>query len=370
MLRILKRKISKIIPLLKLATIIGGLVILFLGIYRVTFPFYEFAKVNNLSAKFFLNLLLNKEPAVKMYKGRTNILLLGVSGGAHDGSDLTDTILFLSIDWSKKDIVMLSLPRDMWLPSLKDKINSAYHYGEARKKGGGFVLAKASAEEVIGQPISYAYLLDFSAFKEMIDLVNGIDVNVPDVITDKEFPIAGKENDLCDGDITFSCRYENIRFEKGLQHMDGETALKYVRTRHTEGTEGTDFARGRRQQQVLIAFKNTFLKLSFLNKLNKLNAFIRIFQKLAVTDMNWAEKITTAKFLLGISDSHIRQLALNTGDEGKKKKGFLVNPPLWQFNERWVLIPRIGDGQFQEIAKYIACNLEDPQCTREGSREQ
>lgn len=308
-------------------------------------------------------MLLNRTSDIKMYNGRTNILLLGISGGEHEGADLTDTLMFLSIDWSKKDVVMLSLPRDLWLPTLKDKINSAYHYGEEKKKGGGLVLSKASVEEVVGQPISYAYLIDFSAFKEMIDLIEGVDIDVPEVIDDTEFPIAGKENDVCNGDSTFACRYEHLRFEKGLQHMNGETALKYVRTRRATGAEGTDFARGRRQQQVLLAFKDKFIALPLLTKLDKRNAFMNILQKLIVTDMNWSEKITTGKFLMGISNEHIRHLILDSGDKEKKKAGFLVNPPLWQFDGHWVLIPRAGDGQFQEIGKYISCNLEDPQCT-------
>lgn len=89
---------------------------------------------------------------------------------------------------------------------------------------------------------------------------------------------------------------------------------------------------------------------------------MHMLQKLIVTDMNWSEKITMGKFLMGISNKHIRHVILDTGDKEKEKAGFLVNPPLWQFDGHWVLIPRAGDGQFQEIGEYIACKLENPSC--------
>ena len=67
---------------------------------------------------------------------------------------------------------------------------------------------------------------------------------IPKAFTDSQYPIAGKENDACGGDATFACRYKTVQFQAGSQHMDGKTALMYVRSRHAEGDEGTDFARG------------------------------------------------------------------------------------------------------------------------------
>ena len=76
----------------------------------------------------------------------------------------------VSLDFKKRKALLVSLPRDIWSPTLRDKINSAFHYGEEKKKGGGLTLAKFVVEEVLGQPVHYSILVDFSSFKGLIDL--------------------------------------------------------------------------------------------------------------------------------------------------------------------------------------------------------
>src|SRR5258708_31476545 len=88
--------------------------------------------------------------------------------------------------------------------------------------------------------IDYATTLDFNAFKEVIDALHGITVDVKTEFTDTQYPIIGLEADNCNGDKTFACRYETITFKAGLQNMDSTTALKFVRSRHANGVEGND----------------------------------------------------------------------------------------------------------------------------------
>ena len=188
--------------------------------------------------------------------GRTNILLLGVGGGDHEGGDLTDAIGLVSISQTPPDLAIISIPRDVWIASLRTKINSVYHYGEEKQVGGGgFVLAKSAVSEVVGLPIHYAVLLDFSGFEKIVDYLGGVDVNVEKSFEDHEYPITGKENDPC-----ITCRYETIAFTFGRTHMDGATALKFVRSRHAEGDEGTDYARSKRQDLVVVAIREKILK--------------------------------------------------------------------------------------------------------------
>jgi len=99
----------------------------------------------------------------------------------------------------------------------------------------------------------------------MVDLLDGVEVDVENTFDDYRYPINGKENDLCDGDPEYDCRYEDIHFDQGLQLMSGETSLKYVRSRNAEGDEGTDFARSQRQQRLLLSFKekNIYSKIYF-----------------------------------------------------------------------------------------------------------
>ncbi len=323
----------------------------------------NFSSSNNFNSDFLGSLLFGREMPLKKYQGRTNLIILGIAGGDHDGTDLTDAIIFLSLDAVKKNIVELSVPRDIWSDILKDKINTAYHYGEEKKKGGGLILAKSAVEEVVGQPVHYGWLIDFSGFRKLIDLAGGVDIDVKSAFTDNFYPIPGRENDFCGGDPTFACRYEKLQFETGWQHMDGERALKYVRSRQAEGDEGTDFARGNRQQQVISALKNKLLQPSFFwQNIPRFKQLTAAFDEATDTDMKLAEQILFFKAFLKLPDQNIKRLLLDSGDSKIERKGYLVNPPLWQYKGEWVLIPRTGEKNFEEIHRYIACHLDNPAC--------
>src|SRR5205814_7952897 len=97
-------------------------------------------------------------------ENRVNVLLLGIGGGTHEGPDLTDTIIFVSIDPNTKKITMVTIPRDLWVPELRAKINTAYTFGEEKQKGGGLVLTKATIGKVLNQQPDYAIKIDFSGF--------------------------------------------------------------------------------------------------------------------------------------------------------------------------------------------------------------
>lgn len=357
-----KRKITKYFQILRPTIKVGIFFLLLVFAFRLILPIYNFSKKNNFSREFFTSLISDKELPLKKYQDRTNVIFLGIPGGVHDGEDLTDAIMFVSLDSEKKDVVEISIPRDIWSETLKDRVNTAYHYGEEKKKGGGLILAKAIIEEVVGVPVHYGWVIDFSGFQKIIDLVGGVDIFVENAFTDKEYPIPGREDDFCGGDPGFKCRYETVHFDRGLQHMDGKQALKFVRSRHAEGEEGTDFARGRRQQLVLAAVKNKLLKPEFFwQNLKHLNELFSAFDDATDTDMNLSEQILFFKLFFKTPNQNIRRLTLDSGNSEQGRKGFLVNPPLWQYKGEWVLVPRTGN--FTEIQKYIVCNLENPTCS-------
>jgi len=164
--------------------------------------------------------------------GRTNLVLLGTGGEGHEGPDLADTVIFISIKLDTGQATLISIPRDVWVPSMRAKINSAYHYGfEKQATPGGLLLAKSAVSESVGQPVHFVVKIDFSAFVKAIDILGGIDINIDRSFTDDQYPIPGKENDACGGDPQTKCRYETLSFSDGPQHMDGSEALKFVRSR-------------------------------------------------------------------------------------------------------------------------------------------
>lgn len=319
---------------------------LILGITKIVLWGQSFMRATGLTPLTVLRLLVNTGVDLPSRDGRTNILLLGIGGGDHAGADLTDTILVLSLNTKKKTMAMTSVPRDLWSDTLKDKVNSAYHYGEEKKEGGGITLAKVVVEDVVGLPIHYVLLIDFSGFEDIINIAGGITVDVPKAFTDPEFPIAGKEEDLCDGDPEFACRYETVTFDQGQQYMDGERALTYVRSRHAQGEEGSDFARSRRQQEVLVALTGKLKSPRTWLPPSRAIRLFTAFDRATTTDMRVGELATVGK------------ITMRSGDREPKRISFvdlLTEPPLWMYG-RYTLVPKES---FEEIHASIGSQLEE-----------
>ncbi|CAN5316133.1 N/A [soil metagenome] len=242
-------------------------------------------------------------PKVEGFNGLEplNILLMGYGGGGHAGGKLTDTVMLVSIQPKTKQVFLISIPRDLWVPvpingdqSTFMKINAAYAIG-ADDKGyknkkeqftgaaGGGELAKFVVSNVTGLSVNRFATLDFNGFKKTIDTLGGVNVKVDKTFDDYHYPIEGKEDDTCEKtpediasltatmsgdtlDQQFTCRYEVLHFDAGKTFMDGATALKYVRSRHS-AQDGGDFNRGARQRNLLLAVKDKVLALDFFPKI-------------------------------------------------------------------------------------------------------
>jgi len=269
--------------------------------------------------------------------GRVNILILGIGGKGHAGGDLTDTMIFVSVSLNRPSVVFVSLPRDIWIPSIRAKINSAYYWG-------GFALAKSTTEEVVGQPIDYALVMDFSGFTKIIDVLGGVQVNIERSFVDEEYPIAGKENDTCGGDPQLRCRYETVSFAKGLTVMDGETALKFARSRYAKGDEGTDLARAARQEKIIQAVKNKLLSKDFFLSPKKIIAVWQAVRESVQTDLgNNALAILAGRILMG--RNNIVQTTL--------PEELLVNPPISPtYDNQYVFVPQ--NGNWDKVHEWIS----------------
>lgn len=173
---------------------------------------------------------------------RVSILLMGLDyrdWEAGAGAPRSDTMLVVTIDPLTRQAGMLSIPRDLWveIPGYShQRINTAYTFGELyRYPGGGPGLAVKTVESVIGVPVQYYAVIEFSAFERLIDEIGGIDVYV--------------ENDLKISPIGRLSRW--LRGGKG-HHLDGAETLAYARVRKGVNAGG-DFGRAQRQQQVALA---------------------------------------------------------------------------------------------------------------------
>ena len=146
----------------------------------------------------------------------------GVAPGTDERPDegvplRTDTMILLSLDPSGQTLGMLSLPRDLWVPipgkNTTAKINTAYTIGsQTNYPGGGPQLAKDTVSSFIGRPVDYYVRVNFDGFREIVDLIGGVDINVPYTIHDEEYP-------------TENYGVETFHLDAGLQHLDGAADL-------------------------------------------------------------------------------------------------------------------------------------------------
>ena len=182
---------------------------------------------------------------------RVTILIMGLDyrDVQEGGPARSDTMILLTVDPAAKTAGILSIPRDLWavIPGFTpNKINTAYYFGELYKiPGGGPELAMRTVEQTIGVPIDYYARIDFDAFVRFIDLIGGVKLDVPAPITVD--PIGADTNP------------KNLK--PGVQVLPGAVALAYARERHTQGG---DFARAERQQQVILGIRNRILEFDLL----------------------------------------------------------------------------------------------------------
>jgi len=326
--------------------------------------------------------LFNKGVHLKETKEKQiNMLLLGIGGGTHEGPDLTDTIIFASIDPQNKHVTLVSLPRDLWVPDLNAKINATYTFAEEKKPGSGLQVMKKTVGNILGQQVDYGFKIDFGGFTKAVDMMGGLDITVDNTFDDYAYPITGKEDDACGHtdteivDLTsqeasgsasdldaFPCRYEHLHFDKGPTHMDGTTALKYVRSRHAEGIEGSDFSRSKRQQKVIAAFKEKLLSAGTLLNPVKITNLVEVLKGSIETDIQPDEYDDFVRLAQEMKGVPIKSTVLDVG-EGDRL-GLLVNPPISpEYGNAWVLSPRSGNGQYAEIQEYVRCVLSGSVCT-------
>ena len=173
---------------------------------------------------------------------RVNLLLIGIGGDTHpgEGKDLADAIILVSLKPSTRQVALVSLPRDLYVPMDgvgMQRLNAAHSLGTKlgfRGQGAGFLMH--TVEQLLGQPVHAYARIDFLAFEKVVDALGGIDVYVNRPFYDYLFK---------DG------------FAKGWQHMNGHRALRYARYRHVKASyEGNNFGREMRQQQVLTAVRD------------------------------------------------------------------------------------------------------------------
>lgn len=284
------------------------------------------------------NLALSGQPM----EPPVNFLLLGAPGQGNDAPDLTDTILLARLDETKNKIYLFSLPRDL-LVRLNGsdnftKLNALYAFNKSRtfsqekvRDGREFDALIAKTQEITGLAISHYIFVDLQTVKQLVDIFDGVNVMVAEDIIDPAFP--GPNHS-----------FETFTIKAGWRYLDGATALKYLRTRHSASG---DFDRVSRQQLVLQALKQKILALNFWD----IAKFVEIYNALASNikgDLGlWQIKAYWDK-IKNIPGANVIKSELNN-------QNLLASGQINLGGEMAsVLQPKAGIENYEEIKEYIA----------------
>ena len=277
-------------------------------------------------------------------EGTINILLLGMGGKNHQGGYLTDTIILATLNVEEKKVALLSVPRDLSIPVENmgwKKINSINAFAEAQKKDSGGLAISQAISEVTNIPIDYYVRVDFAGFVKIVNEIGGIDVDVEYTIDDSMYPIMGNE------EAPWEERFEHLYIEKGSQEMDGELALKYARSRHSIGIEGSDFGRAKRQQKILQSIKEKVISRHIIFKPTMAANIIKDVEEHFSTNLKLWEIIKLWNIFKDINNENIISKTLNDAPNG------LLNSMITA-EGAYILVPRGGD--FSEI-EYLINNF-------------
>lgn len=276
--------------------------------------------------------------------GYINILTIGVGGAEHDGADLTDTILVTSISEKLNKVVLTSIPRDLYTSHeniISQRINSVYENATYRLgEEEGIKTLNEVVQNFTGLPIHYNIKINFDGLQGLVDAVDGVEIYNEETIYDPYYPGPNYS-------------YQTFSLPQGLHTLDGETALKFIRSRKTS----SDFARSKRQQQLIFALKDKSLKLGILTSPEALQAIYKTLQKNIQTNLTIREISTLAAIASSINSQDINSIILH--DDPNLKGGFLFTPPREQYMNAFVLLP--FDSSLSQIHRFIKLHLAFPE---------
>lgn len=229
---------------------------------------------------------------------RVNLLVMGLDYRDWEAGDTprTDTMILFTLDPLNDTAGMISIPRDLWvsIPGFENaKINTAYYLGEVYNlPGGGAALAARTVEEVLGVPVHYYAQVDFQAFVDFIDHIDGVKITFDEpMVLDRRG------------------RWNTVTMEPGTVTLPGEYALAYVRARTSEGG---DFDRARRQQNLIMAVRDRILTFNMMPRLVANSP--RIYADLSAglnTNLSLGDAIKLGWSILEVEQDSIKQLVIS-----------------------------------------------------------
>lgn len=269
--------------------------------------------------------IFNNQPLKQDVNGRSNFLILGTSEDdpGHNGASLTDSILVLSVDQTKKDVYMFSIPRDMSVDyhracpaGYSGKVNayfSCVNDGSTNNKEQERLLATQKLiGDVVGLDIQYGIHADQTVVKQAVDAVGGIDVDI-----EGSNGAPGILDRNADWRCNYTCYY--VKYTNGVHHLDGIHALYLSMARgHSEPTYGlgnSNFDREKNQQKIIVALKDKAMTTGILTNLSAVTKLIDALGNNLRTNIQTSEIRTIMQVASDVKPSDIHMLSLFEGDK-------------------------------------------------------
>lgn len=316
----------------------------FIGLYRA----YQLATVKNSNSTSQSVL----KDALNNAKSPVNILIIGIEGPNYPGGLLSDSMMIASVDTKAKSVSLLSLPRDLYvtIPGYgKDKINAVHSLAEqaaakTNQKGQGPALLRQVIVDTFDIPIHYFVRMDFDGFRKIIDAIDGVDINVKSAIHDPFYPNG------TGGYATFSLK-------AGPQHMNGEVALKYARSRQTT----SDFDRARRQQDIVSAAKDKLLSPSIIANPKKTTDLITIIGGHILTDFSLSELNQVVAIAKEMPNPKVYTKVLDTSSELGLLKSSTSSAGAY------IIVPSGASGSYNQVSTFVQGFFAKPRISAENT---
>lgn len=340
---------------------------IFVAILAIILGLYVGYKFFNAGQKVFkgsLFGLVEKQKLKEDANGRTNILIFGTSPSDHDGANLTDTIIVLSVNQTTKDAFMISLPRDLWVKYQSTctvgnagKLNAVYFCAskDGKDEQAGVQALQAQVTKILGLEMQYFAHVDWDVLTQSVDAVGGVDVTIE---TDDPRGILDRNFDWACG---YKCYY--VKYDKGEQvHLDGVHALALARARGAAGGYGLssgNFAREQNQQKIIIALQQKALSAGTLTNVGKVTGLMDALGDNLRTDITTSELRTVLDVASNIKPENITSLSL------VDKEDPLVRTD--NISGQSVVVPIAGTFDYSKIHAFIKKHSISNEVSKEGA---
>ena len=313
--------------------------------------------------------VFQSEPLKQDSNGRSNFLILGTSEDDvdHDGGDLTDSMLIVSIDQTNKDIYMFSVPRDLYVEygeacssGYSGKINAYFSCADegttTEAEQNRLAKTQKLVGDIFGIDIQYGIHVNHTVIKQVVDALGGVDVDIQG---------SNGDSGVLDRNFDWRCNYTcyYVKYDNGVHHLDGIHALFLAQARGdvapTYGLGNSNFDREKNQQKILIAIKDKAISTGTLTNLSTVTKLIDALGSNLRTNIQTNEIRTLATVVSGVESSAVHTLSLVDEEDSVVTTGY--------YGGASVVMPAAGIYDYTEIQTYIKKNLSSDEVTREAA---